>query len=481
MTKFMKTHSIAKNTMFMTVASILQKVISFVYFAIVARQIGATGTGKYFFALSFTTIFVVFVDMGLTNVLIREGAKMKERIQEYFSNILFVKLFLGVLSYIAVFVVINLMGYEVETKYLVYISAITMLSDSFNLTLYGTLRAFGNLKYESIGLSVSQAITFVLGTIFLLTGRPLIYLMYAFLIPSFLNSLYASIIVLYKYKLKFVLKYDKQVLKYIIPIVIPFALAAIFGRVYSFIDSIFLSKISGDQVLGWYSVPSKIAYALNFIPMALVAALYPKFSEYFANDKNKLSYVFHQSIKYLLLVSLPFVVIVLLLSQDIIVSFFRSEYLNSVLPLKILMFGVVFAFLNFIFGAILNACDRQKTQTALVGIMMVVNIVLNLLLIPSFGAVGASVAALLSNIGLALISLIFITKFNKFDFGFLNKLFIQLSIVVLVMYLVTWLSDKYFGFIIALIVGSATYLVMLFATRAITKKQILEMVRLSAK
>ncbi|MDD2656019.1 MAG: flippase [Patescibacteria group bacterium] len=467
--------------MFMTVASVLQKVISFVYFAIVAREVGAVDTGKYFFALAFTTIFVVFVDLGLSNVLVREGSKMKEKIQDYFSSILFVKFFLSILSYIAVVVVINLMGYEIETKHLVYVSSVTMLFDSLHLTLYSTLRAFGNLKYEAIGISMSQALTFILGTYFLFAGFPLIYLMYAFLIPSILNVLFASVIVLFKYHLKFKLKYDKQILKYIIPIVIPFALAAIFGRVYSFIDSILLSKIAGDEVLGWYSIPSKIAYALNFVPMALVAALYPKFSEYFAHDKQKLNFVFHQSIKYLLLVSLPFIVIVLLLSEDIILAFFSGEYLNSVLPLKILMFGVIFAYLNFIFGAILNACDRQKTQTSLIGVMMILNIGLNLLFIPRFGAVGASFAALIGNLVLSLFSLYFIAKFNKFDFGFLNRMFVQLLITILVMFVVTFYIDKYFGFIVAFFVGSFAYLIMLFVTRTITKKQILEMVMLTSR
>src|SRR3989339_752261 len=432
----MKSHSIAKNTMFMTIASVLQKVISFVYFAIVARQIGATDTGKYFFALSFTTIFVVFVDMGLTNVLIREGSKIKEKIQDYFSSILFVKLFFGILSYLTVFVVIRLMGYEVETRILVYVSAITMLFDSTNLTLYGTLRAYGNLKYESIGLSVSQALTFILGTVFLFAGKPLIYLMYAFLIPSVLNTIYVSFIVRFKYHLKFRPKYNKEVLKYIIPIV---------------------------------------------IPLALVAALYPKFSEYFAHDKNKLSFVFHQSIKYLLLVSLPFIVIVLLLSEDIILAFFSGEYLNSVLPLKILMFGVIFAYLNFIFGAILNACDRQKTQTSLIGVIMILNIGLNLLFIPRFGAVGASLSALIGNLALSVVSLYFIGKFNRFDFGFLSKLFWQLFLVVAIMYFVTWLTDLYFGFIVAFVVGSLTYLLMLFITKTITRKQVFEMVKLTSK
>src|SRR3989338_10171951 len=84
-------HSIAKNTAFMTGASIAQKIISFVYFTLIARSIGVEGTGKYFLALSFTTIFVVFVDLGLSNVLVREAAKVRNNIQKYLSTILSVR------------------------------------------------------------------------------------------------------------------------------------------------------------------------------------------------------------------------------------------------------------------------------------------------------------------------------------------------------------------------------------------------------
>ena len=88
--------SITKNAAFMTLASIGQKIISFVYFAIIARNIGEEGTGRYFFALAFTTVFVVFVDLGLTSVLVREAAKTREKIQSYFSTILSVKIILGI-------------------------------------------------------------------------------------------------------------------------------------------------------------------------------------------------------------------------------------------------------------------------------------------------------------------------------------------------------------------------------------------------
>jgi len=473
--------SLAKNTAFMTLASVLQKVISFVYFTIVARNVGAEGTGKYFFALSFTTIFVVFVDLGLTNVLVREGAKVKEKLQQYFSTVLAAKMLLGVLSYIAVFIVINAMGYHIETKHLVYVSAITMLFDSLHLTLYGLLRSLGHLKYEAIGIIGSQLLTLILGSTFLYLRLPLIYLMIAFLIPSFLNVVYVGAVVTKKYSFKFIPKYDPQVFKFIFKIAIPFALAAIFSRVYGYIDSILLSKLAGDEVVGWYSIPYKVAYAFQFIPLALVAALYPRFSEYFVHDKEKLHYVFHQGIKYLLLISLPIVVGISILAQDIVIGVFTTEYLNSILPLQILMVGIVFGFLNMHFGALLNACNRQVSQTTLVGIVMIINIILNIILIPKFGAVGAAIAAVGGNVVLSLLTIFIIPRITKINFTFLIKAVVQIGVAVGVMGFVVWYTNIYINFVSAIVLGAVVYPVMLFVTRGVTKEQLKEAILLVKK
>src|SRR3989338_2929446 len=111
-------HSIAKNTAYMTVASIVQKIISFAYFTIVARSIGVEGTGKYFFALSFTTLFVVFVDFGLTNVFVREAARFPDRLKLFLGNILCMKLLLGFLTYGGMIVFLRLLGYPIEVRHL---------------------------------------------------------------------------------------------------------------------------------------------------------------------------------------------------------------------------------------------------------------------------------------------------------------------------------------------------------------------------
>ena len=470
----MESQTIAKNTAYMTVASIGQKILSFVYFTLIARQIGAEGTGKYFFALSFTTLFVVLVDLGLNNVLIREASRLKEKIQQYFSNVIFVKIFLSILTYIAAVVTINLMGYPIETKHLVYLSAITMLFDSLHLSIYGILRALGNLKYEAIGVTASQLITLILGTTFLYLGFPLIWLIAAFTLPSFLNVCYASIILYKNYKIKLVPKYDKEILKFIGKLILPFALAAIFARVYSYIDSILLSKLIGDIAVGWYSIPYKITYSFQFIPLALVAVLYPRFSEYFMFNKARLAYIFERGLKYLLIIVFPITVGIGVLSKDIILSIYTTEYEASILPLQILLAGLVFSFISFPIGAFLNACNRQITQTIIVFVVMVVNIILNVILIPIYGVVGAAVAALVGNIFLTILGYMIIPKITKISHIFLSKTFLQLFVAVAVMGLGVWYINLNFHWGLAILAGAIIYPIMLVVTRSITKEQIKE-------
>ena len=66
---------LAKNTTFYASALALQKALSFIYFIFIARFIGVENNGKYSFAMSFTTVFAIFLDFGLTQILIRETSR----------------------------------------------------------------------------------------------------------------------------------------------------------------------------------------------------------------------------------------------------------------------------------------------------------------------------------------------------------------------------------------------------------------------
>lgn len=460
----------------MIAASVGQKLISLSYFTILARELGAEKLGLYTAALAMTTIFVIFADLGFTNVFIREASKDRSRTQELFSNVLFIKIFLGILSYLALFVSLEALGFDKNFKALVYLSGLTMLLDSTHLTLYGVLRIHNTLRYEAFSLLVVQLLTLILGFIFLKLGMPLIFLILAFSITSALNVLYAASVALRRFGLKFKIQYSKKVLKTLALIALPFALAAIFGRLYSYADVILLKKLAGAAEVGFYSTPSKITFAFQFIPLGLIAALYPRFSEYFEHNKDKLAYTFERSLSFLFMVALPISTGIYLLADQIIVFAFTAEFIPSILPLKILIMSLVFSFISFPIGAFLNACSKQNVQTAITALVLFFNISANMILIPRLGAAGAAFSALGANVLLGILGYIFARGLAPINHVLIAKNFILTLLSVLLMGLVVRWSSLHFHLLYSVLFGFLAYVSMLFVTRRITRQELRELV-----
>lgn len=466
------TQSVTKNTAVMTIASVGQKIISFVYFTLIARYLGVEGTGKYFFAISFTIVFSVLADLGLTNVLVREAAKTKDRLQTFLSTVLALKLGLSAVSILFLVIALWLLQYSAETRLLVYVAAITMVLDTIHLTLYGVLRALGELRYEAIGIMGSQFVTLIIGGVCIWLRFPLIAFLWTFTIVSFLNVFFVVIIVRRRYGLFPLPVYDTVMARSLVIITAPFALAAIFARVYGYIDSILLSKLAGDAALGWYSIPYKISTAFQFIPVALVAALYPRFSEYFVTHKDRLADIFLRALQYMLIVAAPITVGIVVLARDIIVVLYTEAYINSVRPLQFLMVGLIFTFLSFPIGALLNACNRQRTQTTIVGMAMVVNIVLNLVFIPRFGVLGAALASLISASALCLGGYMIVPQIIRIRHWLLLKTVLQLTVAAGGMGVVVWLGAESLPLVVRILIGGIVYGVLLLATGAINRQQL---------
>ncbi len=241
-----KINNIAKNTSYLTFALILQKVISFTYFTLLARNLGAENLGKYYFAISFVTIFGVFIDLGLVNVLTREIAKRKDEAGKLLGSVVTIKLPLAIIALISVVFTINILNYPSLTKNLVYLVSICMIADSFTNTFFAVARGFHNLLFESISSVLFQLIVMVLGLSAVYMGMNLIWIMGAMVIASIFNFSYSSIIIWKKIKVKIKPNLDKPLIKAVISLAIPFGLFALFQRFYMYFDSVLLSIMAGD-------------------------------------------------------------------------------------------------------------------------------------------------------------------------------------------------------------------------------------------
>ena len=386
---------IAKNTTYLTLAIIGQKILAFIYFTLIARMAGPESLGKYTFVLSFATLFGVLVDVGFTPVLVREVAKAPHHAKKYLGNILSVKLCLGVLTYGITLLVSYLLGHDRFTLELIAIAGVVMVLDSFSLSLYGVFRALQRLGIEAIGMLFSEVIVVIVGVLALFARLPLHALIVAVLAGSVFN---VSLAIFQLIRRGFTpkLQIDRPFLKLTLITALPFALAVAFARLYGSIDTIILEHLSGSLAVGLYSVANKFAFALQFIPMAFIAAIYPAMSHYYAHSQEKLVATFENAMTTLCLFGAPVMFGISVLAREIILTFYGAEYLTSVFALQVLTVSLLFIFLQYPVGSLLNACDRQRINMTYMGITALINVAMNAVLIPLFQQNGAAVAFLAS-------------------------------------------------------------------------------------
>jgi len=441
----------------MTLASVGQKILSFLYFTFIARMVGAEDTGKYFLALSFTTIFAVITDFGLSPSLNREVARKPEEASKHLGSVLAVKTLLIAGTYVVMMLVASLLEYSAEMQLLIALSGITMIFDSLHLSFYAVLRGLHKLKYEALAIVMSQFTTLCIGTVALLLGQPLMWLIIAFIISSFLNVLYASYMLRYKAHVRITLGWNRPLIASLLMAAFPFALAGIFARVYSYSDTVFLSKLAGNAAVGWYSIPNKITFAFQFIPLALSAALYPRMSEAFVSDRAHLTYLFERAMKYLIIVAMPIAVFLGVLSQEIILTIYTAEYAPAIVPMQILLASLLFAFIDFPVGSLLNGCNRQGTQTTAMGIAMAVNVATNIMLIPSYGVIGAAIAALCGNITLFVVGYVFVPKIARIHQGRLLAWIFATGLLAAVIGALMWFGKSIIPWYLTLVIGGVLY------------------------
>jgi len=464
--------NIAKNTSYLTVAMIIQRIFSLIYFTILARELGPENLGKYYLAISFTLIFSIVSDLGLNSVLTREASKNKTEAKNIFANIMGLKVPLSLLAIIITLIGSHFSGYDPLVKNLIVVSLIAVILDSFSNSFFSVARAFHNLKYESISAAAYHAIVIIFGLTFLFSGLSLVYLMLALTIASLFQFIFSFFIVSYKIGVPFGIAYNRKMIKEIILITIPFSLTTVIQRIYAQFDTLLLGYMTSALYVGYYQIPFRIISALQFFPSAFSASLYPAMSHFWTKNRPRLQSSFEKSIIYLSLISLPITAGVFFLADKIILLF-KSGYSEAVLPMQIIILALFFIFVNFPIGALISACDRQKDNTLIIGIITVVGVVLDIILIPHFKVVGASFTVLITNSLSTILGIWRVKKIISFDGKKIISAVSRTFCAALLMGVIVFYLKSYLSIFLIVPIGAIIYFISLFIFRSINKDDIL--------
>lgn len=469
---------VAKNSFFLFIGNNINKVFSFVLIIILARYLGVSNFGKLSFALSFTGLFLIFTDLGMRVFFKREVSRDLSKAKKYLSNVLSLKLILSVFTFILVFIVINLLNYPFETKYIVYLATIFIILQSYLDSFDFIFQAFEKMQYSSFLRAFRILIRLLLAIVIIWLGYGLIELMYVYIISS-LISLFLSAYICIKKFTTFNFRLEKDFALNLLKRSIPFGIAGIFMTIYAKIDITMLSKlaptslsgiysnVTTDTVIGWYSAAHNLLDSLTFIPLAFSAALAPIAARAFVDNLPRLKLIYEKSFTYITYITIPIVVGTIILADKIIDLIYGSEYRNGALALQILIVMIFFNFQVYTFGLALNSMNKEKITMIAAVLAVIVNVGLNFWLIPIYSFIGAAVTTIISEI-----------TYFVFCYYFTSKLLMKLNLIkitwkpllsgLIMGTIIYYLTD--FNLFLLIALGSILYIGLLFLFRAFTER-----------
>ena len=406
----------AKNATIYTMALVIQKVISFVYFSYLAIALGPEKLGIYGYSLSILATAVIFTDLGINNVITREVAANHNQTKALLKISNKTKTILSLLTFIGIGFFCLFAEPDNYIRVIILLAGVSMVGDTFANAYFAALRGLQKLNTESLMAIVSPFLSAILGVIVIFTTKDLRLLALSLALGSWV-SFFAAFKAIQKYLLP-----TNEVItsKQLFHLVGPFALASVSAKIYGYADTILIRFLSSASQLGFYGLAYKAAFALQFIPLAAMAGIYPAMSNANANkDDNELYHLLSASIKYVLALGLPLAAMAIVFGKQVILAIYGQKFLGSCLPLIILFSSLPALFCTFPFGAWLNATRRQTANTRNVIIVTIVSIVLNLIYIPIYGAVGAA------SVSLACTMLLFVLHASVIVFNYKNRLHLK--------------------------------------------------------
>ena len=456
---------IYKNTTYLGIAEIVSRVLQFVVMLYAARLLSQQNFGKFSFALSLSFMAVILADLGINTLLIREISRNKSLVSKYFINAFSIKIVLSIITFFIIVAVLNALNYPEITRQIVYIIWLFTILSTFTELFYSIFRAFEQMFYDAFLKILRMSILAVTGIYVLFKGYGVIIFSYTFVFTEIIVITLASLIALKKF-IKLDIRIDPVFIKSTLKKALPFGLAFIFGSIYFFIGSIMLSKMKGDVEVAIFSAAYNIALALIFIPTVYINAIYPVLSRYYKEGKSGLRLLYERSFKYLYIIGLPISLGIFMLSDEIIGFLYGARYSISSIALRIISLYLFLKFINFLLGIVLSSIDKQNKRMLGQGITAGISILLNLLLIPLIGFVGAAISTLITEIFLFIIYYIFVSK----SWYYYNFLGILPKPIIAVIIMSLFIGFTNLNLIITIIASAAIYLSVLMVLRTLDKK-----------
>jgi len=398
-TSLPKQRTFATNYASLFMGKVVTKLLTFLAMIFIARYLGEEDFGRLTFAFALASLATVAAQAGLSNLNIREIARHKENSSQISGTVSLIRwmnlAWIIIITGLFAISTQQLLGWPPNTGWIILLSGLGFAFATMGATYIEIFQAFERMEFVAIIFLITNALNllFVLGIMFM--GWGLLEVGGAFILSNccgwaagYLMCRRLFPIPRLGQPLNLVWSYLKESW--------PFVASAIVAMVYWRTDTITLTAMVGVGAAGIYNAAGRLTEGLLLVPSTYREAIYPNLSRTFLTDPEGYCETTRRSYKYLIALALPVAVGTSILANPIVRFIYGYAYQGTEIVLGIIIWALATIFIREFTAGQLFSMNKQKSVLSANLTAAILNVILNITLIPYFSWIGASVAMVAS-------------------------------------------------------------------------------------
>lgn len=400
--KGLKERKVAKNTMWMVAERVIQMIISLFVGVISARYLGPENYGTLNYGLALVTLFSSIAKLGLESVIVKEYIKNRDKNGLIIGSAFVLRIFSGILSIVTIMIYVSIANPNNNVIFITtLLQSLILIFEVFDLIDFWFQSQLKS-KYVAIAKTIAYIVMSVYKIILLILGKSVEWFAFA----TSLEYIVILIILIMMYirnggqKFKISIKLGMNLLSQSYH----FILSGLLVTIYTQMDKIMIAHYMDQTQVGLYSAATTISSMWGFIPNAIINSM--RTTIYAAKENNEEIYLRRLKQLYAIVfwIGIFFALGVTILSKFIVTILYGQDYIEATIPLVVLSWSTVFAYLGTARGVWIICENKNKYTKRYVLWGAIVNLILNAIFISTIGITGAAIATLIAQITVAFIA-----------------------------------------------------------------------------
>jgi O-antigen/teichoic acid export membrane protein len=465
-----------RNIMLKTLGEAGARLCFAILFILAARLLGKDDWGLFTYAASLAALAVVGVDLGLNTLTIRDGSRHPEKLPFYAGTILIIKLIMALVVLCLIYVFCLFKEFDSSITGLIMFVALTYCIGAIQFFGAAGLNAMECMDKDALVRVLSRMAALLLCGTGILYGLGLTGMVGGLLVANTFGVFLAMRFLAQRTSFK--VRFKDGFFGYLLKESLPLALNNIFILVYFRVDIVMLEAFGETlAAIGWYGAGVRLIDAVGMVPGMVAMGLMPVLSSLAIKDPKAMHRLYIQGQSLLLILGIPAAVGLFVLREPIVALIYGPQFAPTTKAFIWLAPVLALLFLNYLQLRMLTILGEQKLCALSTGVCVLVNVGLNLILIPRYGFEGAAAATLLTEVILLLLCAWFLERL----IGGTTKIIglaLRPSGSTLVMWLSFWVLDAFTPSMpvglwlpLAIAWGGLVYFGTLFAVKGLTPAQ----------